>query len=163
MQHDIVGIALRADVKSVRVQVDRRGGQLLGIERNGLALGDVLRAVIIPDGEAGQAVVQMDDQLLAGKHLQGGRGVKVLARRLAIGCRAADQLIVEEQEILDGRRHRIERGRALSRGEPDFEDATLGRERHRFLEVGSNGRIEGGARALRLGRGEHRHSGDDAG
>ena len=34
--------------------------------------------------------------------------------------------------------HRIERGLALARGEPDFEDAVLARQRYRLAELRSN-------------------------
>ena len=121
VQHHVVGISLRADVQPVRVEIQRRRGHLLRIDRNGLTLGRVLRAEEIADREAGQAVPEVDDQLFAGKHLQRRRRIEIAARRLAVRRRAADQLVVEQQEVLDRLGHRIERGLALPRGEPDFE------------------------------------------
>ena len=93
----------------------------------------------------------MDDQPFAGKHLQSRRRIEIAARHLPVRCRAADHLIVEKEKVLDRRGHRIERGLALSRGEPDFEDAFLARQRHRFSELRSNCGIRSCLGSLRPG------------
>ena len=80
----------------------------------------------------------MDDQPFAGKYLQGRRRIEIAARPLPVRRRAADHLIVEEEKVLDRRRYRIERGLALPRGEPNFEDAFLARQRYRLSELRSN-------------------------
>ena len=80
----------------------------------------------------------MDDQLFAGKHLQRRRRIEIAARALAVRRRAADHLIVEKKKVLDRRGHRIERGLALPRGEPDFEHAFLARQRYGLSELRSN-------------------------
>src|SRR5262249_60850092 len=50
MQQHIVGISPRTDMSSVGVEIDRRGGHLLRIDRNGLTLWRVLRTEVVPDG-----------------------------------------------------------------------------------------------------------------
>ena len=80
----------------------------------------------------------MDDQRFAGKHLQRRRRIEIAARRLAVRRRAADHLIVEKEKVLDRRGYRIERGLALPRGEPDFEDTFLARQRYGLSELRSN-------------------------
>ena len=57
---------------------------------------------------------------------------------LPVGCRAPDHLIIEKEKVLDRRGYRVERGLALSRGEPNFEDAFLARQHHRFSKLRSN-------------------------
>ena len=93
----------------------------------------------------------MDDQPFAGKHLQRRRRIEIAARRLAVRRRAADHLIVEKEKVLDRRGHRIECGLALPRGEPDFEDAVLARQRDRLSELRSNRGIGSSLGSLRPG------------
>ena len=93
----------------------------------------------------------MDDQLFAGKHLQSRRRIEIAARPLPVRRRAADHLIVEKQKVLDRRRYRIERGLALPRGEPNFEDAFLARQRYRLSELRSNCGIGSSLGSLRPG------------
>ena len=80
----------------------------------------------------------MDDQRFAGKYVQSGRRIEIAAGAAPVGRRAADHLIVEQEKVLDGRGYRIEGGLALPRGEPNFEDAFLARQRHRLSEFRSN-------------------------
>ena len=141
VQQHVVGISLRTDVKSVGVKIDRRRGHLLRIDRDGLTLGRVLRTEVVPDGQAGEAVLEMNDQPLAGKYLQGRRRIEIAARSLPIRGLAANQLIVEEEKVLDRRSNRIQRGLPLSRAEPDFEHAILARQRDRFSKQWSIRRI----------------------
>ena len=75
VQHDIVGVALGADVHAMNVQVDRRRGHHRGIERRILALRRVPRIEEILDHEALKRVLEMDDQRLARKYLQCRRGI----------------------------------------------------------------------------------------
>ena len=79
VQQHVVGISLRTDVKSVGMEIQRRRSHLLRIDRNGPTLRGVLWAEIIPDGEAGEAVLEMDDQLFARKHLQRRSRIKIVA------------------------------------------------------------------------------------
>src|SRR5262249_59184695 len=81
----------------------------------------------------------MDDQRFAGKQVQSGRRIKIAARAAPVGRRAANHFIVEKEKVLDRRGYRIERGLALPRGEPDFEDTILARQRYRLAETPSNG------------------------
>ena len=62
VQQHVVGISLRADVKSVGMEIQRRRGHLLRVDRDRLTLGRVLRTEVIPDGQAGEVVLEMDDQ-----------------------------------------------------------------------------------------------------
>ena len=48
-----------------------------------LILGRVLRNKVIPDGQAGQAVFEMDDQPFAGKYLESGRWIEICRRTSA--------------------------------------------------------------------------------
>ena len=84
----------------------------------------------------------MDNHRLARKNLQGRRGIEAAARHLPIGCRAANHLIVEEEEVLDRSGGRIEPGRPLTRGQADFEKAVLACQRDRFAELGANRQID---------------------
>jgi len=93
----------------------------------------------------------VDDQLLAGKHLQRRRRVEIAARHLAVRRGAADHLVVEKEEVLDRRGHRIQGGLALPRGEPDFEDAFLARQRYGLPELWSNCEIRSSLGILRPG------------
>ena len=93
----------------------------------------------------------MDDQPFAGKYVQGGRRIEIAARHLSVGRRASDHLIVEKKEVLDRPRYRIERGLALSRGEPDFKNAFLARKHHRFSKLWPNCQICSFLRSLRPG------------
>ena len=138
---------------AVGVQVERRRGQLLGIERHLLALRRVLRIEEVADGQAGQAVLEMDDQRLARKDLQRRRGIEIVARHLPVRRRAADHLIAEEQEVLDRRGDRVEAGLALMRGERHLEHAVLARQHDRLAELGPDRGIEGRFGVLRRGRG----------
>ena len=52
---------------------------LLRVERNGLTLRRVLRTEVVPDGQAGEAVLEMDDQPFAGKHLESRRRIEIAA------------------------------------------------------------------------------------
>ena len=127
---------------AVDMQIERRRGHLSGVERHLLALRRVLRIEEIPDGEAGERVVEMDDQRLARKHLQGRRGVEIVARHLPVRRRAADQLIGEDEHVLDRLRHGIEAGLALLGDQPHLEHAVLAREHDRLAEVGPDRGIE---------------------
>jgi hypothetical protein len=71
---------------------------------------------------------------------------------MPVGRRAANHFIVEKKEVLDRRGYRIERGLALPRGEPDFEDTFLARQRYRLSELRSNGGICSSLGSLRPGR-----------
>ena len=116
-----------------------------------MTLGRVLRAEVIPDGQAGEVVLEMHDQRLAGKDLQSRRRIKIAARPLPVRRRAADHLVVEKEKVLDRRCYRIERGPTLPRGEPHFEDAFLARQRHRLSELRSNRAIRSSLGRLRPG------------
>ena len=104
---------------------------------------------VIPDGQAAEAVPEMDDQLFAGKHLQRRRRIEIAARPLAVRRRAADHLIVEEKEVLDRRCHRIEGGLALPRDEPNFEHAFLARYGYGLSEFRPNREIGSSLARLR--------------
>ena len=93
----------------------------------------------------------MDDQPFAGKHLQRRSRIEIAARALPVRRRAADHLIVEQQKVLDRRHDRIERGLALPRGKPDFENAVLARQRYRLSELWSNCGIDSSLGTLRPG------------
>jgi hypothetical protein len=94
----------------------------------------------------------MDDQPFAGKHPQRRRRIEIAARALAVRRRAADQLIIEKQKVLDGRGHRIERGLTLPSGKPNFEDAVLGCQCYWLSELWSNCGIGFSLGTLRPGR-----------
>jgi hypothetical protein len=49
-----------------------------------------LRNEVIPDGQAGEAVLEMDDQLFAGKYLESRRRIEIAAGLLPAGRRATD-------------------------------------------------------------------------
>jgi hypothetical protein len=93
--------------------------------------------------------------------LQSRRRVKIAARPVPVRRRAADHLVVEKQKVLNRRGYGIERGLALPRGEPNFENAFLARQRHRLSELRSNRGIRSSLVRLRSGSdGEtfkHRH------
>src|SRR5580704_11871784 len=80
----------------------------------------------------------MNDQPFAGKYLQSRRRIEIAARLLPVRCRALDDLIIEKEKVLDRRGYRIERGLSLSRREPNFKNAFLARQHHRFSELRSN-------------------------
>jgi hypothetical protein len=141
VQHHVVGVSPRTNVSPVGVEVDRRRGHLLRVDRDGLAVRRVLRTEVIADGQAGEAVLEMDDQPFAGKHMQRRRRIKIAARLPSVRRRAADHLIVEQKKVLHGCGDRIEVGLALPRGEPNFEDAVLALQRHRLAEFRSSGGI----------------------
>src|SRR5437588_7305697 len=101
----------------------------------------------------------MDDQPFAGKHLQSWRRVEIAARPLSVGRCASDHLIVEKQNVLDGRNGRIEPGLALPCRKANFEDALLARQRYRLSEFWSNcgicscrGSLPQGSRARKFKR-----------
>ena len=135
VQHDVVSISLRTDVSSVRVEIYWRRGQLLWVERNRLTFGRVLRTKVIPDSQAGEAVLEMDDQPFAGKYLESGRWIEITPGLLPVGCRAPHHLVVEKKKVLDRRRYRVERCLALPCGEPNFEDAFLARQNDGLSEL----------------------------
>ena len=149
VEHDVVGIALGADMHAMHVQVHRRGGQLRRIERHRAVLPGVWRIEDVADGKIGERVVEMDDQRFAGKHLQGRRRVEIVARHFAVGRGAALHAIGEDQEILDWPRDGVEQGVALMRRQRHLENAVLARQGHRLPEGGPDRRIE---RALRPAR-----------
>src|SRR5262245_44229674 len=93
----------------------------------------------------------MDDQPFAGKYVQGGRRIEIAAGFLPVRRRAANHLIVEQEKVLDGLGYRIEGGLALPRGEPDFEDTFLARQRYRLPEFRPNGGIRSSLGSLRRG------------
>ena len=99
----------------------------------------------IVDGQSGEAVLEMHNQLFAGKHVESRRRVQIAARSLPVRRRAADDLIVEKQKILDGRNDRIESGLPLPRGEPNFEDTFLACKRYRLPELRPNCGISPGS------------------
>jgi len=138
-------------MSSVGVEIDRRGGHLLRVERNGLTLWRVLRNEVIPDCQSSEPVLEMDDQRFAGKYVQGGRRIEIAARAAPVGRRAANHFIVEHEKVLDRRGDRIERGLALPRGEANFEDAFLARQRYRLSELRPNGGICSPLGSLRPG------------
>ena len=70
VQHHIVGVPLGADVHAMNVQVERRGCQLLGIERHLVTFSDVSRIEEIADRQSAKGVLKVDDQRLARKNLQ---------------------------------------------------------------------------------------------
>ena len=142
VQQNVVGISLRADVQAVDVEVERRRGQLLRVDRHRLALGRVLRAEVVPDGQVGEGVVRVDDQRLAGKHLQRRRRVEI--RRPTSSrptpCRGSPR---SRRAGSSGPASPPYRGwPALARGEPDLEHAVLARQRHGLTELGPNCRVE---------------------
>ena len=114
---------------------------MLRVEGDRLILGRVLRNKVIPDGQAAQAVFEMDDQPFAGKYLESGRWIEIAAGLLPVGCRAAEGLVVEKEKILDRCRDRVERCLALLCGEPNFEDALLARQNDTLSELGPNREI----------------------
>ena len=57
VQQHVVGISLRADVKSVGVEIYRRRGHLLRVDRDGSTLTRILRTEVIPDGQASEAIL----------------------------------------------------------------------------------------------------------
>ena len=83
--------------------------------------------------------------------MQRGRRIKIAARAVPVGRRAANHLIVEQEKVLDGLGYRIEGGLALPRGEPDFEDTFLARQRYRLPEFRPNGGICSSLGSLRPG------------
>jgi hypothetical protein len=93
----------------------------------------------------------MDDQGFARKYVQSGRRIEIAARPLSVGRGASDHLILEKEKVLDWRRYRIERGLALSRGEPDFKNAFLARKHHRFSKRWPNCQICSFLSSLRPG------------
>src|SRR5262250_1309616 len=90
------------------------------------------------DGQSSEPVLEMDDQRFAGKYVQRRRRIEIASRAAPVGRRAADHLILEKQKVLDGRGYRIESCPALPRGEPDFEDTFLARQRYRLSELWPN-------------------------
>ena len=107
----------------------------------------------------------MDDQPFARKYVQGGRRIEIAARHLSVGRRASDHLIIEKEKVLDWRRDCIERGLALSGGEPNFKNAFLARKHHRFSKLWPNCQICSFLSSLRPGsrdetskRDQHRES-----
>jgi hypothetical protein len=70
----------------------------------------------------------MDDQPFAGKYLERRRWIEIAAGLLPVGCRAADDLVVKKEEVLDRCRDRVEHCLALPCGEPNFEDTVLARQ-----------------------------------
>src|SRR6516162_3670087 len=93
----------------------------------------------------------MDDQRFAGKYVQSGRRIEIATRPVPVRRRAANHFIVEQEKVLDRRGYRIERGLALPRGEPDFENAFLARKHHRFSKLWPNCQICSFLRSLRPG------------
>ena len=142
VQHHVIGVSLGADMHAVDMQVERRGCHHRRVKRHLLALRRILGVEEIPDGEAGERVVEMDDQRLPRKHLQGRRGVQIVASHLPVRRRAADQLIGEHKHVLDWRRDGIEPGLALLGDQPHLQDAVLAREHDRLAEVGADRGIE---------------------
>jgi hypothetical protein len=63
------------------------------------------------------------------------------AGQLPVRCCAADHLIVKKEKVLHRHCYRIEHGLALSRSQPDFENAIPAPERDRLLKLWSNRRI----------------------
>src|SRR5205085_2408608 len=118
-------------------------------DRNRLPPRRVLRIEVIPDGQAGELVPEMDDQPFAGKHLQGWGRIEIAARGLAVRRSAADHLIVKKEKVLDRSGHRIECGAALTRRQADFEDAFSARQHYRLTELRSNCGISSSLRILR--------------
>src|SRR5262249_15077253 len=135
VQHDIVGISPRADVSSMRVKIYWRRGHLLRVEGNGLIFKRVSRNEVIPDGQAGEAVFEMDDQPFARKYLESGCWIEVAAGLLPVGCRATDPLVAEKEKVLDRGGYCIERCLALPCGEPNFEHAVLARQHDGLSEL----------------------------
>ncbi len=142
MQHHVVGVALRAHMNAVRVQVERRCGELLRIEGDRLSLRRVLRVEEVLDGEAIESIVVMNDERFARIDFQGRRGVKTANRHLPVRGGAADQLIAVQQKVLDRYGHGVETRLALLRRKANFEHAILAREHHRLAEGRTNCRIE---------------------
>ena len=151
VQQHVVGMSPRTDMCSVGVEIDRRGGHLLRVERNGLTLWRVLRSEVVLDGQAAEPVLEMDDQPFAGKYVQRGRRIEIAAGAVPVGRRAANHFIVEQEKVLDRRGYRIEGGLALPRGEADFEHAFLARQRHRLPEFRPDGGICTSLGSLRPG------------
>src|SRR5262249_1421314 len=89
VQQHIVGSSPWTDMRSVGVEIDRRGGHLLRVERNGLTLWRVLRNEVVLDGQAAEPVLEMDDQPFAGKYVQRGRRIEIVAGAVPVGRRAA--------------------------------------------------------------------------
>src|SRR6516165_2374802 len=74
----------------------------------------------------------------AGKYLESGRWIEIAAGLLSIGCRATDYVVVEKEKILDRLGYCIEGSLALPRGQPNFEDAFLARQRYRLAKLRTN-------------------------
>jgi hypothetical protein len=127
------------------MQVEGGRGHLRRIKRHLLALGGIGGVEEILDGETGERVVEMDDQRLAREDLQRRRRIEIVPRSLAVGRRAADELIGKDEHVLHRLGHGIEASLALLGDQPYFEHAVLARERHRLAELGPHGRIEFGA------------------
>ena len=87
----------------------------------------------IRNGEIGHFVDIVEDQGLAGVHMQSWAGVKARSG----GCAVTDSMIefiAEGQSVGDRGRHRVELNRALFGGEGDFENAVLRKKAHRFCK-----------------------------
>ena len=114
-----------------------------------MILGRVLRNEVIADGQAGQAIFEMDDQPFAGKYLERRRWIEIAAGLLPVGRRAKDHLVIEKEKVLDRCRDRVERCPTLPRGESNFENAVLARQHDGLSELWSNCEIGFFVRILR--------------
>ena len=85
----------------------------------------------------------------AGEYLKGGRWIEIATGFLTVGRRASDHLVVKKKKALDRYRYSVERCLALPRGEPDFEDPVLARQRDGLSEPGSCCQICSSIRSLR--------------
>src|SRR5690242_10057904 len=116
-----------------------------------MTFGRVLRTEVIPDGQAGEAVLQMDDQPFAGKYLQRRRWIKIAARSPPIRRRAADHFIIEQEKVIDRCSYCIELCLPLSCRESNFKHTVLARQHNRLAELGSDCEVCSRFRSLRPG------------
>ena len=168
-QQHIVGVARRADVQTVGVQVQRRlfeGGR---VDRHVATLGRHGGVEEVLNVEARKIVVVVDDQLLAGFDAKRGTGIQVVALARTVGAGSLDQVEPVGHEVGDGLFDRVEVHRRLMCRQPDLEHAVLARQPDRLLErrrlsvrTGVDACLRRGCRLLPAAGGHHRgHRYDD--
>src|ERR1700730_7053551 len=148
MKQYIVGVTLGTDVHSVNVKINWRRSHLLGVDRDLFALRCVCRIVVVSDRQAGQRIVHVDDERLTWKSLKRRGRVKIVARYLPIGRRAANDAICENEEVLHWRSDRVQPCVSLMRSEHHLQNTVLAREHNRLTKVRPNGYIRVDNRTL---------------
>ena len=136
VEQHVVGVAARADVHAVGVQVQRRRAQGRRVQRNlpaGLGEG---RIVEVGDLQVLQVVVEVHDEPLPGVDPQGRGRIQVVPGSGAVRAAALDQRVAEHQEVRHRLGHRVEIDAALVRRQPHLQDAVLARQPDRLAERG---------------------------